>query len=266
MYTRQFPQFLVRDPRHEAVTLRRHGVTYDEILERYGVAKSTLWHWLKTEGLVESDPQRLTNLKRAAQRRGAAAQHQKRLRSMHATMDRAAQDVGALSMRELWLVGVALYWAEGAKQREGATVSHRAIFSNMDPRMLRLYLAWLVHCCRVDPAAITIELSLHERADADVARQFWAREIPHPAVATCPVHWKRHNPSPHRQNVGRDYHGLLRIVVRRSTELNRRIAGWIQGLDGAHIGELCNGSTVAFGATSSGSNPDSPATFSVGAS
>jgi hypothetical protein len=37
---------------------------------------------------------------------------------------------------------------------------------------------------------------------------------------------KRHNPKTTRGNVGEAYHGCLRIEVRRSGDLYRRIEGW----------------------------------------
>ena len=37
---------------------------------------------------------------------------------------------------------------------------------------------------------------------------------------------KRHNPKTIRRNVGEDYHGCLRIDVRRSADLYRKIEGW----------------------------------------
>jgi hypothetical protein len=37
---------------------------------------------------------------------------------------------------------------------------------------------------------------------------------------------KRHNPVTVRKNVGETYHGCLRIDVKRSADLYRRIEGW----------------------------------------
>jgi hypothetical protein len=37
---------------------------------------------------------------------------------------------------------------------------------------------------------------------------------------------KRHNPKTTRKNTGDDYHGCLRIEVRRSMDLYRKIEGW----------------------------------------
>jgi hypothetical protein len=40
---------------------------------------------------------------------------------------------------------------------------------------------------------------------------------------------KHHNPKTTRGNVGETYHGCLRIEVRRSGELYRKIEGWASG-------------------------------------
>lgn len=37
---------------------------------------------------------------------------------------------------------------------------------------------------------------------------------------------KRHNPQTVRKNTGDDYHGCLRIDVRRGSQLYRKIEGW----------------------------------------
>ena len=41
---------------------------------------------------------------------------------------------------------------------------------------------------------------------------------------------KRHNPTTVRYNTGDAYIGCLTIRVRRSVDLNRRIAGWWRGI------------------------------------
>lgn len=53
-----------------AIHLRKDGVSYGSILTQVSVAKSTLWRWLKAAGLVETQPQRLTELRRIAQTEG----------------------------------------------------------------------------------------------------------------------------------------------------------------------------------------------------
>jgi hypothetical protein len=47
----------------------------------------------------------------------------------------------------------------------------------------------------------------------------------HPAQFRNPT-LKRHNPRTVRKNTGDDYHGCLRVDVRRSVDLYRKIEGW----------------------------------------
>jgi hypothetical protein len=234
-------------------------MSYAEIRRRHPVAKSTLWRWLTSAGLVEQAPQRITAMKRAAQQRGAAAQHQKRLTRTRSLIDTAIRDVGTLSLRELWLIGVALYWAEGTKQQEHTSVSRRVVFSNMDANMMCVFLAWLVRCCHIDPSDITFEIYIHEHADVQAAKRWWVDQVAYPAIAACPIRLKRHKTKTRRQTTGDRYHGLLRVCVRRSTNLNRTISGWIRGIaQVCSLGSGVIGNTSAFGAGIPGSSPGSP--------
>ena len=60
----------------------------------------------------------------------------------------------------------------------------------------------------------------------EAAQRFWldateatAEQFANPAL-------KRHNPVTVRKNVGETYHGCLRIDVKRSADLYRKIEGW----------------------------------------
>lgn len=125
----------------EAIRLRKKGRTYSEILLEVPVAKSTLASWFKSAGLAKPQKQRITALRKAAARRGADARRSKRLAEMYTLNQEGKERIGTLSKRELFLVGVALYWAEGSKQRQ-TTVSTGIQFTNSDPGMLSTFLAW----------------------------------------------------------------------------------------------------------------------------
>ncbi len=92
---------------------------------------------------------------------------------------RAVKEIDKISDRELWLIGIALYWAEGTKEKEH-TVSEQTTFSNSDP-------------------------NIH-------------------------IYFKKHTVNLYRKNQGDKYMGVFRIRLRRSSELNRKIAGWTQGI------------------------------------
>ena len=246
-----------RSERVEAIRLRRSGVSYSDITKRFSVAKSTVWRWLKAEGLVETSPQRLTELKRAAQRKGAAIVKANRVARTSAIIARAQQEIGALSHRDLWLLGLALYWAEGAKQKP-RNVSASVIFANSDPLAIKLIMRWFQEICQVPEDQLSFEIYLHETAQAERARAYWATHLELPIERLSRVRWKHHRPATRRTNVGDSYHGLVRVRVARSSALNRRITGWIAGVGNS----LGSGATVAHLALDQkipGSIPGSPA-------
>lgn len=54
----------------------------------------------------------------------------------------------SFSKQTLWCIGIALYWAEGAKQKPH-NVSQKVAFSNSDPAMIKLFVRWLHECCYI---------------------------------------------------------------------------------------------------------------------
>ena len=243
--------------RVDAIRLRREGLRYSDLTRRFGVAKSTLWRWLKAEGLVETQPQRLTEMKRAAQQRGAAAVKARRLARTQAILEQASQDVGALSRRDLWLLGLALYWAEGSKQKPG-NVSAGVIFTNSDPAAVRAFVAWITDSCGVSNDRLTFEIYLHETADATRTRLYWAAQLQLPIEQLSRIRWKRHRPTTRRTNVGDSYYGLVQVRVARSSALNRRITGWIAGVDHS-LGSGATAAQLTLDQQIPGSSPGSPA-------
>ncbi len=247
-----------RSERLTAVGLRRDGASYVELRQQFGMATSTLWRWLKAEGLVANQPQEFTVLRRMAQAKGAETVKAQRIARTRAIIAQAQREIGALSRRDLWLLGLALYWAEGAKQKPG-NISASVIFANSDPATIRLMRRWFTEICHVPDAGLHFEIYLHETSDAARARSYWAAELHLSPHRLSRVRWKRHRPTTRRTNVGDTYHGLVRLCVAKSSALNRRITGWITGVNAALIGEWCNGSTGAFEAPRPGSSPGSPA-------
>src|SRR5439155_27329151 len=61
------------------------------------------------------------------------------------------------------------------------------------------------------------------------AQEFWLRNLGIESDRLR-TYFKRNNPSPRRRNVGREYHGIMRMRVKRSTGLNHRVSGWIQAV------------------------------------
>lgn len=217
----------------KAIQLRKCGFSYREILREIPVAKSSLSLWLHSVGLSKNQKQRLTEKKLASMKRGAEARRKKRLEETEKIYQTAHREIQIISQRELWLMGTMLYWGEGQKQKSWNT-GVGVNLSNSDPRMIKFFLAWLKNTCKIPIGNIGFEIYIHQNSSNKIkaVQQYWSKVLKLPLVLFQTVYLKKNKLVTKRHNIGRTYYGLLRVKVRQSTNLNRKIEGWIRGIDG----------------------------------
>lgn len=214
-----------------AITLRKQGLSYREIMTRVPVAKSTVSLWLQSVSLAKHQRHALTQKRIDAALRGAAAKRQQRIERTGIIVAQSRKEIGPLSRRERWLIGSVLYWAEGSKQR-ASTVSNSVTFNNSDPAMVRFFKDWLIKIVGVGLHRLKFELYIHESQEHRLMeiQRYWAKELTIPAKLLGTVYFKRNAIKRIRTSSENGYYGLVRIRVRASSELNRTIAGWIEGI------------------------------------
>ncbi|SEC30135.1 hypothetical protein SAMN05428945_2542 [Streptomyces sp. 2224.1] len=213
------------DLRERARELRKEGRTYDEIQVELGCSKSSISLWVRD---LPKPPPRTPEEASAIARRGWEATLKRREEERQRTKQAATREIGELTDRELFLIGVGLYWSEGSKSKP-YRLSERAIFINSDPDMIRVYLAWL-RLLGVNDERLRFYVHIHESADTEAAERFWAGITGAEPPAFGKTTLKRHNPKTVRKNIGENYHGCLVIHVSQSAELYRRIEGWWYGI------------------------------------
>jgi hypothetical protein len=128
------------DLRAGARELREQGLTYDQIQAELGCSKSSISLWVRH--LPKPAPRFTDEERRARMNEGLAQLRAGRDRERQETKRAAREGVGALSDRELFLTGVALYWAEGSKDKPYRR-SEALQFINSDPGVITVYLRWL---------------------------------------------------------------------------------------------------------------------------
>ncbi|MGW7618754.1 hypothetical protein ACWGLG_23475 [Streptomyces antimycoticus] len=215
------------DLRARAREMRLQGVTYDRIQLELGCSKSSISLWVRD--LPKPDrPPRTREEASAIAKRGWEATLRQREIERQRTKLAAAREVGELTDRELFLVGVGLYWSEGAKSKPH-NPTERATFINSDPDMIQLYLAWL-SLLGVEPERLRYRVMIHESAQVADAERYWAEAIGADVTALERTTLKKHNPKTVRKNVGEGYRGCLVVRVLKSADLYRRIEGWWYGI------------------------------------
>ena len=209
--------------RRECRRLRLEGLTYSEIAAATGASAGSLSLWLR-------------DLKNAPTVRVAKGRHRSRgpraagrrtsdeaLRRQRKHEAAGAAMLGALTARELFVAGLALYWAEGAKDKPWRR-NGRVVLINGDAGVLAVFLAWL-DLMGVSEEDRHYRLSIHEDADVAVQEAWWAERLRIPLASFARATLKRHKPTTVRRNTGEDYHGCLVVSVLRSRKLYDVISG-----------------------------------------
>ena len=213
--------------KEKAIILRKRGLSYSEILKEVPAAKSTLSLWLRDVGLAKKQQQRITNKRLLSAKRGAEKRKNQRIEITQKIKNSAQKDIKIIDKKDLWLIGISLYWAEGAKEKNGK--SSGIIFSNSDLGMILIFIKWLESVFKIKKSELVYELYIHETANIKNSQNYWSKNLLIP-INSIRTYLKKSQINTIRKNSNDDYYGLIRIRVKRSTNLNRMIDGWVNGI------------------------------------
>ncbi|MFT9667955.1 hypothetical protein ACMZ5F_07580 [Streptomyces rhizosphaericola] len=215
------------DVREKARELRLQGMTYDQIQVELGCSKGSISLWVRDLPKPERSRSAIEQARLAGRMRW---DHELAVRDAERQRTKAAarDETVTMSDQELFYTGVALYWAEGGKdkvydRRENVT------FINSDPGVIAVYLAWL-DLLEVRRDRLSYRVMIHETADVPAAERYWAGLVGIDVSALQKTTLKKHNPKTVRKNVGEAYRGCLVIRVAKGATLYRRIEGWWTGI------------------------------------
>ncbi|MFF5160575.1 hypothetical protein ACFY3N_30855 [Streptomyces sp. NPDC000348] len=217
------------DLREKARELRLQGWTYDQIEAELGCSKGSISLWVRD--LPKPERKRTSEEAAAIARKGWEARLRVRDEERERVKADAAEEIGELTDRDLFVAGVALYWAEGQKSKPYSR-REAVIFVNSDPGVIQVYLAWL-NLLGVHRERLRFRVMIHETADVSAAEQYWADLVGVARESLQATTLKKHNPKTVRKNVGDSYRGCLVIRVLQGADLYRRIEGWWCGIVGA---------------------------------
>jgi len=197
--------------------MRFRGKSYGEIRKKLRVSKSTLNRWL--EKIELTSLQKTQILKGLEKSRLAASNLKKadRLKRTKEMYQAGMQEFLFLSKKSLFKVGLALYWAEGDKNR-----LERVKFTNSDHRLIALMMRWFREICRVPENKFRIALHIHNLHMSTEVVDYWKH-------ITNISEKQFHRPYVKRTSLGQRknilYNGTCSIII-NSKDLFRRITGW----------------------------------------
>jgi hypothetical protein len=217
-----------RNPlRVQAEKLRDAGYSYNMISGRLGIAKGTLSSWFKDK-LFRPNKEAIARIRRGPIQ-SAEQRHNQKVSNIETLKKLGAAELGKLTKRDLWMLGLGLYLGEGSKSYEIIRIT------NADPNIIRLAVKWFKETCGLTDENITIALHLYPDNDIDLCIKFWQKETGLPLKNFRKTHIDvRPNKSVIKAN--KLPYGTAHITIVSNgnpafgVKLHRKIAGWISGV------------------------------------
>lgn len=213
-----------REEKEKARSLRRHGLSVNEITRTLGVAKGSVSIWVRDIELTSQQKNRISENGRSVEsverRRYARLANEEARRKVY--FDKAVDEIYKVSEENLLFTGCALYWGEGSK-----TKRNRVNFTNSDPRSIQVMMRFFREVCNVPEDKLHAHICLHPHLDAYEAEQYWS------CVSGIPIRQfyktsMQHNKASKNKKDSIPM-GTLSINI-NDTTLYLRIMGWIEGI------------------------------------
>ena len=212
--------------RYEAIRLRKAGNSYGMIKSELGISKSTLSNWL---GKIPFIPNKeLISRMGNAKLKSALYKHRLKFENITQMKAEAEREVGKLSVRDIFMLGIGIYLGEGSKSQEEIRVV------NSDPVILKATIRWLKEFGKIKPNHLRV--AIHGYPDHNISElvNFWSKTLNIPIKqfieTTIDV---RQNKSTNKKR--KLPHGTAHLYIRSGGTLasgvkglHRKIMGWIE--------------------------------------
>jgi len=200
----------------EILSWRRRGHSYREILAQFPqLSKGTLSKWCNRLQLTEEELkliEKKTGANRDRSRLFAArTNHTKRLNREALIKAESYKQFEKYKRDPFFSLGVALYWAEGAK------TSRRFQFINSDPSIMQLMTKWVEKYLQIERKDFKVRLYIHRIYNTEECYDFWSKTLSIPKnIFSRPVY----KATPHLIKRNENYKGCIRIDL-------PRVAPWL---------------------------------------
>ena len=212
----------------KAIELRKKGLSYSEILKEVAVSKNSLSRWCRDIVLTPNQLSRLLGRKLSGAERGrligSKKQQKKRVLVTKKLYIEGKKEIGRLSERENFLVGVGLYLGDGSKG------DSEVGFANSNADIIRFMMSWFRDFCRVKEQDFRGQIWIHDDLNAKKALGYWSKimKIPQDQFRKTYIAISKDSRKI-RKKIHK--HGVCSIRISKSL-LQRKILGWMGGVLG----------------------------------
>jgi hypothetical protein len=134
------------------------------------------------------------------QKKSVLAKRADKMLSLKNAQDYAERQIGHLSERDIFLLGIGIYIGEGSKTANIIRIS------NSDPKIIKFSILWLKKCFGLTDENFRIRIHIYPDNDEDIVKYFWMQRLNmdakffHPAYIDRRIskQSKKHNILPYR--------------------------------------------------------------------
>ncbi len=207
--------------------MRKNGTSLGEICATLKVNKSTVSYWCRDIELKESAIRKIKIKGKIKSVQGllrySEVKRTERIQRTLISKKSGAQLIGNMSERDLLMTGLGLYWGEGYKESNGELG-----FTNSSPKIIEFYLAWL-QIMNVQKPDLIFRLTINQvfKSHERQIKNFWTSIL---KVKDTQFSKTTRIQSKLKKGFKKDmsnYHGILRVKVRRGLALKNKILGAI---------------------------------------
>lgn len=155
------------DLKKKAIKLRKAGNSYNLIRAQVSVSKSTLSLWLQD---IPYTPNKLVqNRIRGSILQAQEWVQERKHESLESARKEAIKELGILSKRDLYILGIGIYIGEGSKTRNQIRVI------NSDPQVICLAIRWFEDIFGLNNKHFSITIHLYPDNNIKDAIAFWSK-------------------------------------------------------------------------------------------
>ncbi len=215
--------------KNEAIKLRNKGWSIGDIAKKIAVRKSTVSMWCRDISLSDRAISEIA--KKSKKKSTDALLHysesvriQRQLRTQESEHE-GKKRLGQLSNRDIYCIGLGLYWGEGYKKG-----NQEFGFTNSDPQMVLFYLQWLQVVFGIEKCDLILRISINAQHALRVheVERYWERLLGVSSESFTKVSLiKTMNKKVYNDQ---NHMGTLRIKVKRGTSMRREVLGAIRSI------------------------------------
>jgi len=210
--------------------LRRQGISIKKIARQLCVSVSSVSVWCRDitfsdeekkkifrDGYMMGSPARFNAIERRKELK------RKEIANLHLV---SKNEVGNLTLREIFLIGAALYWGEGFKKDSLVGLA------STSPYIILFYIRWLQSCFQIAKKDLIVRITINYEREKDTERieRYWSEQLNIPRNQFSKCYYQQTKLIKKYENP-EGYKGVIRIKVRRSISLLRKIEGYIYAFE-----------------------------------